>query len=91
MLRQAVILVGGLGARLGERTKTLPKPMLHVGGRPFLPGTATSGYERRKRDVLNIITCTSLNSVCGGTAATGSFGGGWPPELDLSRGTLGRS
>lgn len=36
MLRQAVILVGGLGTRLGERTKTLPKPMLPVGGRPFL-------------------------------------------------------
>lgn len=36
MLRQAVILVGGLGTRLGDRTKTLPKPMLPVGGRPFL-------------------------------------------------------
>jgi D,D-heptose 1,7-bisphosphate phosphatase len=36
VLKQAVILVGGLGTRLGERTKTTPKPMLHVGGRPFL-------------------------------------------------------
>ncbi len=36
MLRQAVILVGGLGSRLGERTKMTPKPMLDVGGRPFL-------------------------------------------------------
>lgn len=36
MLRQAVILVGGLGTRLGERTKAMPKPMLDVGGRPFL-------------------------------------------------------
>jgi len=36
VLRQAVILVGGLGTRLGERTKTIPKPMLPVGGRPFL-------------------------------------------------------
>ncbi|WP_375304893.1 HAD-IIIA family hydrolase [Bradyrhizobium sp. A11] len=36
MLRQAVILVGGLGTRLGERTKLVPKPMLDVGGRPFL-------------------------------------------------------
>ena len=36
MLRQAVILVGGLGTRLGARTKTTPKPMLPVGGRPFL-------------------------------------------------------
>jgi len=36
VLRQAVILVGGLGTRLGERTKAMPKPMLDVGGRPFL-------------------------------------------------------
>jgi D-glycero-D-manno-heptose 1,7-bisphosphate phosphatase len=36
VLRQAVILVGGLGTRLGERTRTVPKPMLPVGGRPFL-------------------------------------------------------
>lgn len=36
MLRQAVILVGGLGTRLGERTKLIPKPMLDIGGRPFL-------------------------------------------------------
>jgi D,D-heptose 1,7-bisphosphate phosphatase len=36
VLRQAVILVGGLGTRLGELTKAIPKPMLPVGGRPFL-------------------------------------------------------
>ncbi|HEX9214888.1 MAG TPA: HAD-IIIA family hydrolase [Bradyrhizobium sp.] len=36
MLRQAVVLVGGLGTRLGERTSMVPKPMLDVGGQPFL-------------------------------------------------------
>ncbi|MEW6151134.1 MAG: HAD-IIIA family hydrolase [Bradyrhizobium sp.] len=36
MLKQAVILVGGLGTRLGARTKLVPKPMLEIGGRPFL-------------------------------------------------------
>jgi D,D-heptose 1,7-bisphosphate phosphatase len=36
VLRQAVILVGGLGTRLGERTRSVPKPMLDIGGRPFL-------------------------------------------------------
>lgn len=33
---QCVILVGGLGTRLGELTRECPKPMLDVGGRPFL-------------------------------------------------------
>jgi D,D-heptose 1,7-bisphosphate phosphatase len=33
---QAVILVGGLGTRLGPLTEDIPKPLLAVGGRPFL-------------------------------------------------------
>ena len=36
MLKQAVILVGGLGTRLGEMTRQVPKPLLTVAGRPFL-------------------------------------------------------
>lgn len=36
-IRQAVILVGGKGTRLGEITRAVPKPMLPVGGgRPFV-------------------------------------------------------
>lgn len=34
--RQAVILAGGLGTRLGALTHRTPKPMLPVKGRPFL-------------------------------------------------------
>ncbi len=33
---QAVCLVGGRGTRLGALTEQTPKPMLAVGGKPFL-------------------------------------------------------
>jgi len=36
VLAQAVILVGGLGTRLGELTAQTPKPLLPVAGRPFV-------------------------------------------------------
>lgn len=36
MLQQAVVLVGGLGSRLGELTKNTPKPMLPINGVCFL-------------------------------------------------------
>jgi len=36
MIRQAIILCGGLGTRLGDLTQAKPKPMLSVNGRPFL-------------------------------------------------------
>ena len=35
-IRQAVVLAGGLGTRLGELTEKQPKSLLPVGGRPFL-------------------------------------------------------
>lgn len=35
-VRQAVILAGGRGTRLGQLTDRLPKPMVDVGGEPFL-------------------------------------------------------
>jgi len=36
MIKQAVVLAGGLGSRLGTLTKRLPKPMMTVSNRPFL-------------------------------------------------------
>jgi len=35
-IRQALILAGGKGTRLGEITRKVPKPMLPIAGRPFL-------------------------------------------------------
>lgn len=35
-VRQAAVLVGGLGTRLGALTAAMPKPMLPCGDRPFL-------------------------------------------------------
>lgn len=36
MLKQAALLVGGKGTRLGSLTTSVPKPLLLVGGQPFL-------------------------------------------------------
>ncbi len=35
-IKQALILCGGKGTRLGDRVRTLPKPLIPVGGRPVL-------------------------------------------------------
>ena len=36
MIRQAVVLCGGLGTRLGDLTARTPKPLLLIAGHPFL-------------------------------------------------------
>ena len=33
---KVVLLAGGFGTRLSEYTKTIPKPMIKVGGQPML-------------------------------------------------------
>lgn len=51
---QAVILAGGLGTRLGARTRDLPKALIPIAGRPFLAwlveSLARSGYR-------NLVLC----------------------------------
>ena len=53
---KAVILAGGLGTRLQPYTKTLPKPMLPLGGKPILE------YEIewvKKNGIKEIVLCVS--------------------------------
>lgn len=50
--RQCVILVGGRGTRLGALTEAVPKPLLPVGGKPFLEYLV---FEARRHGFTHII------------------------------------
>ena len=60
LVRQAVILVGGLGTRLGERTKDTPKPMLPVGGRPFLDTLIDEKDKNPQDDLMSRLVVEQL-------------------------------
>ena len=49
-VRQAALLVGGRGTRLGALTESIPKPLAPVAGRPFLDWqieeVARHGFDR---------------------------------------------
>jgi NDP-sugar pyrophosphorylase family protein len=49
---QAVILAGGLGTRLGELTRTIPKPMVPVAGRPYLEHQLRELARQQLNDVV---------------------------------------
>jgi NDP-sugar pyrophosphorylase family protein len=46
------ILCGGFGTRLGELTRDVPKPMIEIGGRPYLERVVESFAERELRDFV---------------------------------------
>jgi len=49
---QCVILLGGLGTRLGELTKETPKPLLRVAGEPFVSVLVAEAVRRGFRDIV---------------------------------------
>jgi NDP-sugar pyrophosphorylase family protein len=56
---KVAILCGGLGTRLGELTKNLPKPMIDVGGRPYLDHVVQSF---RNSGLTDIVLLTGYRS-----------------------------
>jgi D-glycero-D-manno-heptose 1,7-bisphosphate phosphatase len=49
---RVAVLAGGRGTRLGPLTRDLPKPMIPIGGRPFLERVIESFAERGLRDFV---------------------------------------
>jgi D-glycero-D-manno-heptose 1,7-bisphosphate phosphatase len=49
---KVAILCGGLGTRLGDLTRSIPKPMIDVGGRPYLERVVESFRNRGFRDFV---------------------------------------
>ena len=49
---KVAILAGGFGTRLGALTRDVPKPMIEIGGRPYLERVVESFAVRDLRDVV---------------------------------------
>jgi NDP-sugar pyrophosphorylase family protein len=49
---KVAILAGGLGTRLGDVTRDIPKPMIAIGGRPYLERVVESFAKRGLRDFV---------------------------------------
>lgn len=52
MIQQCVILLGGLGSRLGDLTRAMPKPLLEVAGGPFVDILVREAMRRGFADIL---------------------------------------
>src|SRR5690242_15400547 len=56
---QIVLLVGGLGTRLGKITKRIPKPMVKINKKPFLQYQLESF---KKTKMINYVFCVGYLS-----------------------------
>lgn len=56
---QAVILAGGLGTRLGELTRAVPKPLPPVNGTPFIAHLINNLRRLGFMDVVLLVGCFS--------------------------------
>jgi len=59
MIKQAVIFCGGLGTRLQNITKSIPKPMVYVCGKPFLEHLI---IQLKKNGIKEVILLTGYKS-----------------------------
>lgn len=77
---QAVILAGGLGTRLGDITKLVPKPMVSVAGKPYLEHQL---LELRRQNIRDVVLLTGYLSE----RIEEYFGDGsrWEMSLSYSR------
>ena len=55
MIKQAVILCAGKGTRLGELTKSTPKPLLKVEGKPFVEYAIDKLISVGVRDIILVV------------------------------------
>lgn len=54
-IRKAVVLAAGRGTRLGDLTRTIPKPMLDIAGKPFLERKLLALEQSGIREVCIVI------------------------------------
>ncbi|MCI0516158.1 NTP transferase domain-containing protein, partial [candidate division KSB1 bacterium] len=73
---RAFILVGGLGTRLQSLGLNIPKPMVQIGGRPFLEYLIC---DLRRQEVRDIVLCVGF----GAAHIQAYFGHGQPWQVSL--------
>jgi len=75
-ITQAVILAGGKGTRLGEKTRETPKPLLPVGSKPFLEYLI---WNLARQGITRLVLCVGYKAEC----IQAHFGDGLPFGVSL--------